>query len=689
MRTALHSEFDSHIDLSTIEATNPGDIEKGFLTRALAALAVRRITGCSSEIAAAAIIDGRRDQGIDAVAFGSTLPELILVQAKWSDRGVAGLNKAAAVTMIDGFQQIESRQLEAFNDRLRQKSDRINSILQDPEGRIILVLALFGPGDLSEEVEETFQRAKNDFNTPDPFLDYRVMNASDFLRQIKEDLAGPSIALDIPMNSWSDRQYPNRAVQGTVHVEDVAGWYAEHGDRLFERNVRKALGITAVNQEMINTLKDSPDTFWYRNNGITVLCSKIEQSFMGSRRKPGEPITLRIESASVVNGAQTVHSIFRAYQQDPESTSNADVSVRVIQADLDDQLAIDITQSTNTQNRMERRDFVALDPVQEEIRDEFSVSLGKRYVFKRGEVEPTADSGCSIVQAAIALACAHRNPDLAMRARNPDVLWERGPDGAYQKIFGSPPAALVIWRSVQIFRAVTDALGGESRKLQGRGSAIADQGATLVAHVIFQLIGIDGLEVDDSEWSVGLGRVKQSVHDSLSWLIYLINYLYGSNSFVLATFNNQERFRELARQVVFHLNSGAAVPKDLAAYRPARNKRSRPAAHVLVDAGRIADGTPLYYEPISERERTAMAAWLAGDPERGVATWVSDRRKPLLWAGDRQHYSPTGLVTAMWALAGWSDAPIAVQGTRSWRLGNSEGPRLIDLAHEIKSAGDE
>jgi len=93
----------------------------------------------------------------------------------------------------------------------------------------------------------------------------------------------------------------------------VADWYTEHGDRLFEQNIRKSLGLTRVNQELVDTLVTSPGDFWYYNNGITVLCDSTER--YQASRATYSPIDLILKGASVVNGAQTVAAIHEAMQR--------------------------------------------------------------------------------------------------------------------------------------------------------------------------------------------------------------------------------------------------------------------------------------------------------------------------------------------------------------------------------------
>src|SRR6266581_7251861 len=83
----------------------------------------------------------------------------------------------------------------------------------------------------------------------------------------------------------------------------------------------------------------------------------------------------------------------------------------------------------------------------------------KEYTIKRGALDPAPDSGCSILEAATALACAHPNPEYLARVTNStDALWERGGRGAYDVLFHPPPPAHQIWRSVLTVRAVRNSL---------------------------------------------------------------------------------------------------------------------------------------------------------------------------------------------------------------------------------------
>ena len=56
---------------------------------------------------------------------------------------------------------------------------------------------------------------------------------------------------------------------------------------------------------MISTAKDHPEIFYYYNNGITITCEK----FLKEGNK------LKLTKPQIINGAQTVCSIYDAYEE--------------------------------------------------------------------------------------------------------------------------------------------------------------------------------------------------------------------------------------------------------------------------------------------------------------------------------------------------------------------------------------
>ncbi|MFY1598363.1 AIPR family protein [Micromonospora sp. WMMD737] len=684
IQDALIEEFQDLIDVSDIKSTDPVQRRLQFLSRALAARAVRHLTGCTSVEAATAVIDGRDDYGIDAVAVSDGSPELWLVQAKWSDFGQAGIDTGSANKLVRGFKQMDDQEFGRFNDRFRKIEPQVRAVLSEAFCRVVLVVAVMGDGHMAPEVEEVLTDAGRDFNIFGRTLEHKILTGTDFFQALRDDIAPTPISVEATMSAgWEYRSTPYEAYYGLVSADELAGWYANHGDRLYVRNVRKSLGRTAVNQRLVQTLIDEPEKFWYFNNGITVLCNQVVRHFFGKRDK-GQPVRLELINASVVNGAQTVTSAHGAFQEAPAAVGEAFVSVRVIVVDdREQQFATEVTEATNTQNHMERQDFIAIDETQVAIQEDFRLSLRKEYVLKRGDLQPPPEAGCSIIHASIALACAHRNPAMAMRAkRDVSLLWDKEA-GIYEQLFGQQPSAYQIWRSVCLVRKVDAALRDLRASSGGRAAAIAEHGDLLITHIVFELIGKEGIEDPDSDWEKSFDGIPDTVKAVLLHMIQAVNSEFGRTSYVSSTFTNEQRCRRLVQLVGSSLAAGNAR-ESLADYPPvvaARPTRRPNTVSLLVNAGVVAEGTALLFQPTGEVEQSAIGEWLDADPRRSRARWTNSKSKPLIWEVDGERYSPSGLTTLIWELAEWRDAWVSVQGPRQWVLPGGE--TLVQLAEQV------
>ncbi len=67
------------------------------------------------------------------------------------------------------------------------------------------------------------------------------------------------------------------AYYGQMKLSDIAE-LAKYGKPLWHKNIRYYKGDTEVNEGMEATLLNNPERFWYFNNGITILCRKLNKT---------------------------------------------------------------------------------------------------------------------------------------------------------------------------------------------------------------------------------------------------------------------------------------------------------------------------------------------------------------------------------------------------------------------------
>ncbi|MFJ6237047.1 AIPR family protein [Streptomyces griseus] len=674
------------IDGSDLAGKTGEELEKRMLSRALTAQAVRMVTGFSPQEAALTVIDGIADKGIDAIAVvDGPDPHVYLVQAKWSRDGKAKGEREAVWELLAGLRLIDDEDFAAFNPRGRQLAEYAKAVMAGGPTPVTQVAVLMRADDVSEGFRHALIDGEREFNRHGDVLDHKIILAPEVWASVREDLAPRPVQLTADLFPWFAVSVPYESYQGVVGAEQVAQWM-EHGTNLFSLNIRNPLGRTPINNELIGTLTEEPDNFWYFNNGVTVLCESVERTHQALRNPQARPIALTLHNASVVNGAQTVLSVTEAIAAD-ESAADAQVGVRIIVTGKAEAFAKRTTQATNRQNRVEARDFIALDPVQAAILEEMRAELGLEYSVRRSELDPTEDTGCSVVEAACALACAHPDSQYAARmGATLDVLWERGVQGIYDVLFRPQPSAYLLWNSVQVLREVRRTLHALRPRYEGRGAALTEHGLYLLTHLVFRRLDTESIDEPDprQEWAAAaVVEVSGLVKELLPAVVAAIDVLHGERSQIRAICADVVRSREVVDHV---LRLGVVTEEmpgsDKYLRAPARRKPRRPnAVHVLVDKGTLQEGAPLVLSLAYPLEAEALKDWLSQNQKRTLATWTNHRTKPILWAADGKQYSPSGLITRMWELAEWKERPVANQGTARWVT--ETGETLADLAWRV------
>ncbi|MBL0888143.1 abortive phage infection protein [Myceligenerans sp. I2] len=647
------------------------DRDQRLLSRALTAQAVRIVTSVSAEEAAKSVIDGLGDQGIDAIAVvEDPEPHVYVVQGKWSDEGKARGEKGAVREMIAGLRLIDRGNFEPFNERGRPRAEDARRVMTSGPVPVTQVYALMRPDDPGESFGFAITSEEDDFNRSGDVLDHRILVSRDIYASFREDLAPPPIDLEARLWPWYQISVPYTSYHGRVRADQVLAW-AENGTNLYRDNIRDPLGRTLINNSMIETLHGEPAKFEYMNNGVTILCDRVVPNRPAVVNPQDEPLVLKLSNASVVNGAQTVRTIADAVAEKSEAAS-ARVNVRIIETEGSAEFAKQVTLATNRQNHVEARDMITLDPVQRAIAEDMRTELGLEYAVRRSELPPPPGSGCSVVEAGTALACARADSQFAAQiAADPDKLWDRGKSSIYDTLFQRQPRAHLLWNAVRVLRRVRLELSHLSSQYSGRGRQVIDHGGHLLVHLTFQNLDAEGNDDPDVDWfAQAAEQIPTVVKKLVPAVASAIDDLFGETSQIRASCSDVGRCRAVAKRVIEGAGSGTA-PTDK--YRRALpDKKRPPAVKVLIERSALAEGETLTLTPGTGPEQAAMKDWLAADSARSRASWVRHRTKPILWAADGKQYSPSRLIEYMWELAEWDRRPKAVQGTKRWATPSGE-----------------
>jgi AIPR protein len=331
-------------------------------------------------------------------------------------------------------------------------------------------------------------------NDPSEVVELKVLQQKNLHGIIASGTLGAPINFDVILKDWGQTREPYSAYYGLVSAAEVADWWNMHYPKLFMPNIRSFLGETEINQNIVNTLLSDPEKFWYFNNGITALCSKIQKKRLGGNTH--ETGIFECFDVSIVNGAQTVGAIATANAKSPEQVSKAVVSIRFISLETcPEDFAVRVTRTTNTQNRIDSRDFVSLDTEnQERIRTELQLEEIE-YIYKAGDIVRDIRSGFDFSEAIVAVACAHSDLIYAVQAKGKvSLLYEDVNKAPYKALFNPSLSSIRLWKLVQIHRAIENQLKDERGKRQGRDAMLSVHGNRFLARQVFRFLSLSNLD---------------------------------------------------------------------------------------------------------------------------------------------------------------------------------------------------
>lgn len=252
-----------------------------------------------------------------------------------------------------------------------------------------------------------------------------------------------------------------------------------------------------------------------------------------------------LDGVSLVNGAQTAGSIGSVFAENTEVVSRANVLVQIIDlSNAPDEASTQITKLSNTQNRIENRDFASLDPNQERIRKELSFSHFS-YLYKGGDTITDPMSQITFDEAIVALACSYDLSYATTAKSNVGALSEDISKAPYKVLMNDKTNSFLVLNSTMIVRRVDKELQTKKVILTGRERLVAIHGNRFIAYLILKELKKDfdfsgGCIPEDSLNT----RVAEAVNRYLPSIIRVVNESY-SDSYPANIFKNVTKCKDI------------------------------------------------------------------------------------------------------------------------------------------------
>lgn len=527
MSIILSNRIRNHIESIVKDHLFLGDAKDDdakLYSRGLAAICLAGLAGTEYAQITKYIVDGSKDNGVDGVLYDSLKNKLYIVQSKWSSKGTGTIDTGDLHKFISGVYDLLNEDWAKFNKRVAAISNEISkAIRNDPE--IVLVATYNSDNPISSEC----QSIVNDFlaeNNSDSqeVVTFRLFDLNRVLRTIKTVKSGAKSDVEVNLLQWGEQKEPYYAIYGKISCADVAEWYVTHADLLFSENIRNTLPESEINVQIESALLHKPADFWYLNNGITAIADDLVRRPIGLGDQK-ESAYWKAGNLKIVNGAQTTGSIAKAYAKNPSAVKKAYVQIKVISlenAPID--IANRITTATNTQNRVEPKDFLALDPLQDGIAESMK-KIGIQYCYRRGEKVSDPTSGLDVQELALVLAVSSSNvASVTVAKRNAGSLTD--PNAYYPKLFDKPVQAAKAWDLVKRWRASSAAVSSFASSLEGREAQLAVHGNRFIEHILVT-----------TKQPINADRVAK-IHSKLKTLV---NELHGTDCYLAVLFKNTKK----------------------------------------------------------------------------------------------------------------------------------------------------
>jgi hypothetical protein len=344
--------FSENIRVSIEEYAESGksEVEKGnnFLQWVLT-----RVFEATEDDAADSIIDGANDLGIDAylpVDFSDN--KIRLFQSKYGT--------SHSMEAIAKFKEDVRRLLSKDVTKMRPELANLVTKIQEKNLKVECCYVTNQQVEYDDEMVE-------------------VVDINKIVRTLWDRIKKPAAGKKSKIKLEDKIRYKNTVV-GILKLRELTEFVIKNRDYVFESNIRQWMQFkTNVNKGIRETLQNSPDKFFYYNNGITIVVSDFETL---------EDNTLMLHAPQIVNGAQTSNSIL----DHAKRTNNLDgsITVTIIKAD-DEHDQNNITKYRNSQNSVRGKDLVSLMDFHKSIKSQLE-NYGYFYEIQAGSFDSKTKS---------------------------------------------------------------------------------------------------------------------------------------------------------------------------------------------------------------------------------------------------------------------------------------------------------
>ena len=330
------------------------------------------------DIAKTWLTDGANDGGIDAIINdpSSEGNDVIIIQSKYYENTVLDSDSVAAefVKIKGTLKDLRNNKVAEYNDNVVTAYRNATSQMED-DGEIRVVLfTSYRPSGKREfnKLEKTMRNALPEYIC-------EINCGADIESEI-EICENGNLSVDfdkLRIDKKDNCLTYEDSVIVNISAQSLQDLYTRRRNGLLGRNLRYYVRQKAVDTGISETIAKTPEDFWYKNNGIVIVCEDYDI----------DGTEIKFTNFSIVNGGQTTNRISQV-----DITKDFYLLCKVVKTKGDteekkDEFILGIADSTNSQKPIKAADLKANTPEQLRLRTRLN-NKGVYYITKKGDKTP-------------------------------------------------------------------------------------------------------------------------------------------------------------------------------------------------------------------------------------------------------------------------------------------------------------
>ena len=300
--------------------------------------------------------DGSGDGGIDYIYCKDNSNEIYLIQGK-SETNISFKSIKTAVREItDTIKAFDSGKVDVNKNHYKRINGPYKSLINDKRRKNITIV-IMTETELKDEVRNQVEIWKKDNKEFDEFK-LLIYDFNNILEKVINVSTGEKTvekgSLECVDSKFLEYSYgKNTGIIISIKAKSLRDLYEkEKNDTgLFGYNLRKKIrdNRIGVDEKIEKTIKEEKNSFWFRNNGITIACEKYKI----------DNNILSLTKFSIINGAQTATIIGEIDKEYIEEDFSIVCKIVKSPGSLNNDFVKDIAIASNSQKEIDSRDLRA------------------------------------------------------------------------------------------------------------------------------------------------------------------------------------------------------------------------------------------------------------------------------------------------------------------------------------------